>query len=234
MKWIFLSLVSTLALLGLAGPQAQASQIPWSYSFAITPNAIANSDVKVNFYGSDGIGNSTLTLGQIQLRESPSTSAVIIPSGSVWTGTLSLSDASGLSKPLTFRSTLSGTLSPFWNIVSTPLQSTSSILPAGWSMRSEQNGLMGYVWKSPAGNVYTVTPENIEFVGGLPSAAQGEFTLNPNAAGTIIADVQVQEDNINPTTTPEPSTLVLSCIGLGFAGIASWFQRRRALPTQLG
>jgi hypothetical protein len=33
--------------------------------------------------------------------------------------------------------------------------------------------------------------------------------------------------------TPEPSTLVLSCLGLGLAGLTSYRKRRRSLATVL-
>ena len=59
----------------------------------------------------------------------------------------------------------------------------------------------------------------------------------PNAsnAGSISAHVTVTPGNGHTSGggTPEPSTLVLSCLGLGFAGLASWRKRRRSLAAML-
>jgi PEP-CTERM motif-containing protein len=221
----------------LAAPTAQASQLQnsgpnWSYSFTVAPSSIVNSNVAINFYGSEGqaTGSSNVTLGQIQIRIGDG--ATVVPSGSKWTGTLTLSDASGASTPLTFQSTLSGNLSS-WNIVTSLLQPVSATLPAGWSNLYAPNGQREYVWKSSTGNEYSVTPEKVVIVGGLPSAAQGGspisiggyvFTANPNAAGSIVADVQVSPRS----GTPEPSSLALAGLGaLGLATRLGWGRSRR-------
>lgn len=219
-------------------PVVQASQLQmtgsnWNYNFAVTPNSITNSNVAISFYGSEGqaSGNSNVTLGQIQIRAG--NGATVIPSGGTWSGTLTLSDASGASTPLTFQSTLSGNLSS-WNIVTTLLQPASATLPAGWSNLYGPNGQREYAWKSLSGTVYRVDPQNVKIVGGLPSAAQGgppmtiggyTFTANPNAAGSIIADVQVSQASAG---TPEPSSLVLAGLGaLGLAVRSGWRRSRR-------
>lgn len=217
-----------------AAPAAQASPLQntgpnWSYNFKVTPSSIASSNVAINFYGSEGqaSGTSNVTLGQIDIRVA--NGATMIPNGSTWSGTLTLSDASGASTPLTFQSTLSGNLSS-WKIVTTLLQPASATLPAGWSNLYGPNGQREYVWQSSSGNLYRVYPQNVAIVGGLPSAAQGGppltiggnvFTANPNAAGSIIADVQVSQASAG---APEPSSLLLA--GLGALGLATRLGRQ--------
>lgn len=218
-----------------ATPVAQASQLQstgsgWSYNFTVAPSSIISSNVAINFYGSEGqaSGNSNVTLGQIQIRVG--NGATTIPSGSTWSGTLTLSDASGASTPLALQSTLSGNLSS-WKIVTTLLQPASATLPTGWSNLYGPNGQREYVWKSSSGTLYIVDPQNVVIVGGLPSSAQGGppmiiggnvFTANPNAAGSVIADIQVDQPSAG---TPEPSSLILA--GLGALGLAARVVRRR-------
>jgi hypothetical protein len=45
--------------------------------------------------------------------------------------------------------------------------------------------------------------------------------------------VQMPSDNGHTSGTPEPSSLVLSSLGLMFAGAASWRKRRRSLAALL-
>lgn len=86
-------------------------------------------------------------------------------------------------------------------------------------------GQTSYTWTAPSGNQYTValtgyTPP------GPPTASN---------AGSISAHVTVGPhiSGGGGTGTPEPSSLVLSCLGLGFAGLASWRKRRRSLSAML-
>jgi hypothetical protein len=231
MKWIFLSMISTLTLLGLAGSDAQASQIPWSYSFTTSPLFVNGTpsgsgtiqiigSSKVNVDGSGEIFPATLNI----VRPNASTSTTFNPT--TWTSALTLSDASGVSKPLNFESTISGSFSPAgWKtLVIAPLQLASSTLPSGWSSVTEADGQKEYIWKSPSGNLYNLTPYIVTF--GLDGASSFEDNIT---FGGINANVEV-----GTSATPEPSTLVLSCIGLGFAWLTLWCQRRRALATQLG
>jgi hypothetical protein len=232
MKWIFLSMVSTLALLCLAGPDAQAEQLTatpsWSYSFAITPNSISSKpsgNGTIQFYGSSNVEmNSNYVkdalLGTMDLVGATPITARI-PNGSIWMGTLTVSDAFGMSKPLTLMSTFAGASpsSPWSNLNTSILQAASTTLPTGWSVVAGSYGENGYAWTSLGGNTYTFT------LGGIGAGGSPPAFSDPNTLEAFIATVQVDEKI--PSATPEPSTLVLSFFGLGIAGLASWRQRRR-------
>jgi hypothetical protein len=81
-------------------------------------------------------------------------------------------------------------------------------------------GTTAYNWTAPNGNKYTVTVGNFT-PPGPPTASN---------AGSISVHVAVTAGSgtVSGGHAPEPSTLLLSCLGLGFAGAASWRKRRRA------
>jgi hypothetical protein len=245
MKWFFLLPIATLALLCLAGQRAQADQLTsaapnWSYSFAITPKSIRATPSGSGAIQFDGTSNVKMDvnnaiqvgLGSLVISAVDSTIATI-PRGQLWTGALTLSDTSGMSTPLTLQSTVSGTFSSSsLDVVNTPLQLVSTKLPAGWSIDFASNGNTDYVWKSPRGNTYTVSRPDVYMIPPPPGGVTS--SLHSIYHRYISTNIQVQESGNGATATPEPSALVLLCVGLGLAGLASWCQRRRALATQLG
>jgi hypothetical protein len=78
-------------------------------------------------------------------------------------------------------------------------------------------GKTSYTWTAPNGNTYSVTLNNFT-PPGPPTASN---------AGSISAHVTVTPGGGTISGgAPEPSTLVLSCLGLGFAGLRSWRKRR--------
>lgn len=239
MKRFLLSVLSTLALLSLNGQRGQASQIPsWGYNFAVTPNSISGTPSgsgAIQFSGYSNVhvaGSNDVFLADFRIVRPNETTSPIF-SGIRWTGSLTLSDAYGVSKALAFKSIVNGTFAStagWLNLDIKPLQPLSTTLPSGWSRATDPNGQKEYVWKSPGGNLYTVDPYVVILGLDYPPGPKGDNI----GFGGVNADVQVNNNVNNTTGTPEPSTLVLSCFALGIAGLASRCQWRRVLATQLG
>lgn len=198
---------------------------------------------------------SSVTLATLQLNN-PGTSAANLASNG-WSGALTLTDAaSGKSAQLNLSGTfmgLNGTAPSFStggaNVYFNPatFKVTGASAP-GLGSFSFANGM----WTTTLGsNTYQIPVADFSFTQpGIPTQAS---TQNP--IGAIAATIEVNAGNTNPgggsggggtppggggsnpgggntASTPEPSSLVLSCLGLGFAGLASW-RRRRSLATQL-
>jgi hypothetical protein len=92
------------------------------------------------------------------------------------------------------------------------------------NVSNQFTGTTSYTWTAPNGNLYTVT-----LVGYTPPGPP-----TASNAGSISAHVSVTPGEGGGHTggsSPEPSTLVLSCLGLAFAGATSW-RKRRALATR--
>lgn len=203
---------------------------------------------------------SSVTLATLQLNNPGSSSANLASNG--WSGALTLTDAaSGKSAQLNLSGTfmgLNGTAPSFStggaNVYFNPatFKVTGASAP-GLGSFSFANGM----WTTTLGsNTYTIPVADFSFTQpGIPTQAS---TQNP--IGAIAATIEVNAGNTggggggggggsggggsgggggggnsgggNTASTPEPSSLVLSCLGLGFAGLASW-RRRRSLATQL-
>lgn len=228
MKCSLRSIASTAGLLLLAGSPAWATpsatpDVQWSYNF--TPNS--------PFVGSSGTGTVTFTneptkgatnssdIVVTNLRDSSTASSDhpdTITNGA-WKVGLQLTDtATGLSKTMMFTGTLGGSFSSGnSNVTDTFTGQTTQTWTATGKNSAGQT----------VTNTYTVsltgyTPP------GPPSAAN---------AGSISAHVNVTTNTtgggggvIGGGSAPEPSTLVLSCLGLAFAGASSW-RKRRALVS---
>jgi hypothetical protein len=230
MKRSLLVFASTLGLVFLAGGQASADpsspQIQYTYNF--TPSQ--------SFVQADSPGTGTVTFTNEPGHSATNSSDVVVtnlrvsstaPSGTPDTlntsGAYSIAfqlqdTASGaVSSALMLNGKLGGTFSGAnSNVTNTFLPAT---LGSGWTSSGST-----YTWTAPNGNTYTVsltgyTPP------GPPTAAN---------SGSISAHIDVSTGGSgHPASTPEPSTLVLSCLGLAFAGAASWRKRRRSLATML-
>jgi hypothetical protein len=64
-------------------------------------------------------------------------------------------------------------------------------------------------------------------------SAQGATSVNAPTLGTVTGIPPGGPENPpsqggGPSSTPEPSTLVLSCLGLSFLGVKAWRKRRGA------
>lgn len=209
MKRSFVALMgSALALLLLAGSPAWAGFVGWDYAWS--PGSLV---VAADSGGTGGVsftlqapahadGTSDIIATNLRTFSSaPRTIPDSVAAGN-YTLTLSLTDsASGQQGTATFTGVLSGTFS-----------TTSSEVRNSFTGPTSQTLNLG-------GHKYTIT------IGpyappGPPSAAN---------AGTISAHVDVDQDtgNNNGGDTPEPSTLVLSCLGISFLGAAGWRKWKR-------
>jgi hypothetical protein len=221
MKRSLLSIASAVGLLCLAGTPAGASPTPaapvqWTYNF--TPSS--------PFVSADAPGSGTVSFTNEPTKNATNSSDVVVTnlrdsstatptspdtlnSSGAWKVSLTLTDsASGQSATMLFTGKLSGSFS-----------ATNSNITDQFTGKTSYTVVLG-------GNTYTVsltgyTPP------GPPTASN---------AGSISAHVTVTPGNSGGggvASAPEPSTLVLSCLGLGFAGLASWRKRRRSLAATL-
>jgi hypothetical protein len=223
MKRSLLAIASAVGLLCLGSTPAWASPSPtpdvnWTYNF--TPAQ--------PFVSADPPGSGTVTFTNEPTKSATNSSDVVVtnlrvsstasPSNpdtlhtnGAWTTTLTLTDtASGASTTMTFTGKLSGTFSA-----------------SNANVTNTFTGKTSYTWTAPNGNMYTVS-----LVGYTPPGPPTD-----NNAGSISAFVQVTPGNGSGHTgggsTPEPSTLVLSCLGLSFAGLTSLRKRRRSSAAML-
>lgn len=261
MKRFLLLTASTIGLLCGAGTGAQASSIPSDAIYTATFNVTQGANISTSpgsgtltmtsstvppVYGT--MPFSSVTLATLQLNNPGSSSANLSSNG--WSGALTMTDvASGKSAQLNLSGTfmgLNGTSPSFStggaNVYFNPatFKVTGASGP-GLGTFSLANGM----WTTTLGsNTYTIPVADFSFTQpGIPTQAS---TQNP--IGAIAATIEVNAGSTPPpsggggtpppsgggntASTPEPSSLVLSCLGLGFAGLASW-RRRRSLATQL-
>ena len=222
MKRSLLVIASAVGLLCLGGTRAWADPTPtpevqWSYNF--TPNQpFVNADnptggtvAFTNEPTKNATNSSDVVVSNLRVSSTaPATSPDTLNTSGAWHVGLTLTDtASGASTTMGFSGKLGGTFSANNSNVTNTFTGTTT-----------------YNWTAPSGNVYTVTLNGYT-PPGPPTASN---------AGSISAHVAVTP--VNPggggiSGVPEPSTFVLSCLGLGFAGLASWRKRRRSLATML-
>lgn len=219
MKRFVFATATALGLLWLVGTPAWAgsavADVGWSYNFTPSQSAV---------YSDSGSGSVTFTneptksatnssdVVVTNLRVSSTASADSpdkLTTSGAWKVTLVLTDtASGSSDTMTFSGKLGGTFS----------QTNANITNAF-------TGKTSYTWTASSGNTYTVS-----MVGYTPPGPP-----NASNAGSVAAFVQVTPvgGGGGPASTPEPSALVLSCVGLGFVGMTGWRKRRRSLAATL-
>jgi PEP-CTERM motif len=222
MKRSLLAIAFAVGLLVLGGTPAwagssTASDVGWTYSF--TPGQ--------NFVSADSPGSGTVSFTSEPTKTATNSSDVVVTnlrvsstaspdtpdtlnSNGAWSVSLKLTDTgTGLTDTMNFSGKLGGTFSA-----------------ANSNITNTFNSPTSYTWTAGTnGNVYMVS-----LVGYTPPGPP-----TASNAGSISAFVQVTAGNGNghSSGTPEPSTLVLSCLGLGFAGLASWRKRRRSLAAVL-
>jgi hypothetical protein len=207
-------IATSLGVLVFAGTQAQAGFVGWDYSW--TPSALV---VPADSGGTGGVsltfeaqthadGPSDVIATNLRTFSSAARSTPDTITNGQYSLTMNLTDsASGQSGSVTFTGALSGTFS-----------TTSSNVANTFTGPTSQQLTLG-------GHVYTIT------IG--PYAPPGP----PGAAnsGTISAHVAVDDNGGGGGgsgggggggDSPEPSTLVLSGLGLSFLGMASWRKRR--------
>ncbi|HTU19174.1 MAG TPA: PEP-CTERM sorting domain-containing protein [Gemmataceae bacterium] len=228
MKRSLLAIASAVALLCLGGTPAEASQatadVGWTYNFTpsqsfISANAPGSGTVSFTNEPTKSATNSSdvvVTNLRVSSTATPDSPDTLSGNNGAWKVGLTITDAaSGASDTMTFSGILSGTFSA-----------------SNSNLTNTFTGTTSYSWLAPAApgtntrDLYTVTLTGFT-PPGPPSASN---------AGSISAYVQVTPEVGTSGTgpgTPEPSTLVLSCLGLGFAGLASWRKRRRSLAALL-
>jgi hypothetical protein len=198
---------SVLALLAGAGG-ARADLIEWSYNWDRTPVSVISDtgNGSVSFTneptkhatGSSDTVATNLKANSLAPATAPDT---ISGSNGNYTLTLKLTDkASGQSGTLTFTGKLSGSLSK-----------DSANITNQFTGLLTQPLVLGT-------NTYTVTLGQYA-PPGPPSASN---------FGSIAAHVDVQGGVGSAQSTPEPSALLLSGLGLALAGGAGWRKRRAA------
>lgn len=226
MKRSLLATALTAALLCLGGApawatQVTASDVSWSYNF--TPSQ--------SFVSADSPGSGTVSFTNEPTKSATNSSDVVVSNlrvsstatpdspdmlskNGAWSVSLTIKDgASGATDTMTFGGKLSGSFSA----------SNSNIT-------NQFTGQTSFTWLAPAAPGSTTRDQFVVTLTGYtppgpPSASN---------AGSISAHVQVTPQvGTSGTGTPEPSTLVLSCLGLSFAGLASWRKRRRSLAALL-
>jgi hypothetical protein len=220
MKRSLLLFASTAGLLCWAVAPARAGLIPaptaqWSYNFTPSQSFVSADSpgtgtvTFTNEPGKNATGNSDVVVTNLRVSSTaPATSPDVLHTNGAYSFNLALTDsASGASTTMTFTGKLSGTFSS-----------------ANANVTNAFSGQRIQTWTAPNGNVYTVS-----LVGYTPPGP-------PTAtnAGSISAHITVQAQGVHiGSNSPEPSTLVLSCLGLTFAGAAAWRKRRRSLASML-
>ncbi len=202
--------LSATALL-FAAASAQTAQVEWTYNWSRQPVDIISSDVSGTSRISltdeplgDADGNSDIVATNLRtFSDAPNTNPNVFTDAGYRLTLRLTDDTSGESGTLNFDGTVSGTLSRNRaNISNSFVGPTTGELTLG-------------------GNVYSVT------IG--PYSPPGPPGIQN--AGSIAATVTVRPvDDDDTTNTPEPSAMLLSCLGLSVLGMASWRKWRRGGP----
>jgi hypothetical protein len=224
MKCFGVAIVSAAGLLCLASTPAWAQMTPdvnWTYNFTPSQPAVysdsGSGSVTFTNEPTKGATNSSdVVVTNLRVNSvAPASSPDTLTTSGAWSATLQLTDTSALtgtassnSTTMTFSGKLGGTFSANNANVSNTFTGTTN-----------------YSWTDPNnGDTYKVN-----LVGYTPPGPP-----TASNAGSIAAFVSVTPGSGTISgTTPEPSTLVLACLGLGFAGLTTWRKRRRSLAAML-
>lgn len=200
--------VGALLALMLAGSTARAAFIEWTYNWAPSATKVFAGEV------GDGVengvdlsnepsgtvtGSSDIVATNIDgFSTAPRNDPAIFGGRSDFSLKLQLTDKdSGATTDLTFGGKFTG-----------PISSESADIDLTYTTPQTLTAILG-------GNEYTVT------IGPYsPPGPPGSSN-----SGSIAAHVDVKEATI--AEAPEPSTMLLSCVGLSIVGVASWRKRRR-------
>lgn len=218
MKRFLVSIASTAGLLLLAGVPAWASPTPtdvnWTYNFTPTNQLLTSGTGtgSISFSNQPTVSatnNSDVVVTNLRLSSTAGIGSPDSFTNTAWHVSLQLTDtASGQSTVMNFGGVLNGAFSQF-----------------NANVGNTNTGLTTQTWTASNGNQYTVTLGNYT-PPGPPSGPDSN-------AGSIAAHVSVTPGTgVISGNSPEPSTLVLSFLGLGFAGLASR-RKRRALAANL-
>jgi hypothetical protein len=217
MKRSLLLFASTVGLLALTGAQASASpsstpEVKWTYNFTPTQSFVqadAPGTGTVSFTNepnNHATNTSDVVLTNLRVSSTaPSSSPDVLNNNGAWHINLKLTDnGSGDSTSMMFSGKLGGSFASSFSKVT-----------------NHFTGQTTQTWTdAKTGDVFTVS---------LSSYTPPGPPTDTNA-GSISAQVSVTPGGgtISGGSQPEPSTLVLSCLGLSFAGFSTWRKRRAA------
>jgi hypothetical protein len=223
MKRFLLLFASTAGIVCLAGTQARAGLIPaptaqWMYNFTPAQSSLPGTSpaggtgniLFTNEPTHGATGTSDVVLTQLKVSTAaPASSPDTISNGNYKFSMLLTDVASGQSKTLTFTGTLSGNFS----------QTNANVTNQFTAATQLQTVTLG-------NNVYKIFLDRYAPPGPGDSVNEGSIS----ARVTVMTN---GPGNPGGNQTPEPSSLVLSFLGVTFAGVASWRQRRRTLASLL-
>ncbi len=193
--------------------QAQASFVPWSYNWSRAPIA-----VQADAPGTGGLsltdeplknadGTSDVVATNIRGFSSASRSAPDHFTSKAYTLSLFLKDnTSGESATFNFKGVFNGTLSATSANITTVFDPT---------LLSQTHTLGGHVYSVTLGS----------FAPPGPPTASNAGSISAHVGVDEVPDQPPPPPPGPPTTTgqaPEPSTLLLSCLGLSGLGMAGW------------
>jgi hypothetical protein len=211
--------VSSLILLLTAGTQARADDIAWNYNWSRTPPAILAGTGGISFTDqptTEALNSSDIVATNLKVFSSADTKgspghppmpADQIGSNGMYSLTLTIQDerpGAGAAQSLTWNGQLTGNFSMFNSNVANTFQPTPGAPP------------LTQFAKFGNGDVFTVT------IG--PYSPPGD-PADPHS-GSIGAHVDISEGSGHDLKTPEPTTMVLSFVGLSVFGGAAWRRRR--------
>lgn len=220
MKRLLTAQASAVALLLAFSTGAEAANLPpsslaWSYDWkpGNTPGFVyadGKNDAGISMTNEPtkvAVGNSDIVATNLRVNSFATAAAPDLISGPngnySLTLTLSLNDGgTPISKSLTFNGTLNGTLSA----------EAAQIF----------NAFTGDKKQSVDLGAYKFEVEMIGYVGPGPKDQEN--------AGSISAHVTISR--LTPAQVPEPSTMLLSALGLTFLGGAAWRKRRAAKKAE--
>lgn len=222
MKRLFLILsASVVTLPWVSGARAQADLIQWTASGSpLGPNFNSSNGTAGIYSQNFGVGAISLLPGptksgtnsesivalKVGYSINPDSSSAATFGGPSANYSLSITlhdDASGKLGSLTFRGNLSGEITNGNYFTNTYLGPTTQTLKLGQDL-------------------YTVTMG--PYVNGTIISPFGDN----GTYGTISASIAVQPA---ANSTPEPSSLLLACLGLPSLGLAGWFRRRKVVDN---
>jgi hypothetical protein len=203
---VFAAVAAALLLAGTS----RAADIPWSYNWTPSITKLISNGGPSNYLqisnepGGNSAGNSTSVVTNLK---------VFSNAPAVTLGSPSFAGSTPVNFTLALTDTGSGVTHNF----------LFSVLFGGYinsraaAVTANFMGTTSYTDVQIGSNLYTVN---------LPSYTP------PGAPGAVNSgsiSVQVSVRPVDIQKTPEPSTMVLSCVGLSFLGLARWRKRRRAV-----
>ncbi|HEY7424649.1 MAG TPA: PEP-CTERM sorting domain-containing protein [Gemmataceae bacterium] len=229
MKRLFLVLGTAIVVLPwLSGARAQADAIHWTASMSlpggsggdgavfILPQNEATAQIGLlPGNTTSGTNSGSVVLASVYASDQSNINATFGGPSADYSLRLTLHDsASGASGSLTFGGNLSG-------FINLPDEGAPAPITNTFLGPTTQTLTLG-------GNLYTVTMGSFVPPDNPTGPTGGE---GPWAYGSISASIAVQPA---ANSTPEPSSLVLACLGLPSLGLARWFRRRKGVNSSAG